>query len=135
VRTFTADLRRVAAGGSALDPEVVELMLARAGRFGGAVGGLTPRQLEVLALMAQGRSNAGIAAALVLTEKAIVQHTSNIYDALGLPVDADDHRRVLAVVRYLDAAAAGALRPPQPESARGRGGRDHGEARASTRAR
>lgn len=112
VRTFTADLRRVAAGGSALDPEVVELMLARAGRFGGAVGGLTPRQLEVLALMAQGRSNAGIAAALVLTEKAIVQHTSNIYDALGLPVDADDHRRVLAVVRYLDAAAAGALRPP-----------------------
>jgi len=106
VRTFTVDLRRVAAGGTALDPEVVEVMVARAGRLDGAVGALTPRQLEVLALMAQGRSNAGIAASLVLTEKAVVQHTSRIYDALGLPLDADDHRRVLAVVRYLDVAGA-----------------------------
>ncbi|MDP3952088.1 response regulator transcription factor [Microbacterium sp.] len=101
VRTFTADIRRVAAGGTALDPEVVSVMVARASRGATALGRLTPRQLEVLGLMAEGRSNAAIAAQLVLTEKAVVQHTSNIYDALGLPVDADDHRRVLAVIRHL----------------------------------
>ena len=55
--------------------------------------------------MAEGRSNAGIASQLHLSEKAVVQHTSNIYDAFGLPVDADDHRRVLAVIRYLAAAS------------------------------
>lgn len=106
VTTFTSDLRRVAAGGTALDPEVVAVMVTRASRVSGAVGSLTPRQLEVLGLMAEGRSNAGIASQLVLSEKAIVQHTSNIYDALGLPVDADDHRRVLAVVRYLSSAGS-----------------------------
>ena len=105
VTTFTADLRRVAAGGTALDPEVVSVMVTRASRGDGVVAGLTPRQVDVLTLMAQGRSNAAIAATLFLTEKAVVQHTSNIYDALGLPVDADDHRRVLAVIRYLEAAA------------------------------
>lgn len=110
VRTFTTDLRRVAEGGTALDPEVVSLMVTRASRGDGVIAGLTPRQLEVLALMAEGRSNAGIASALFLTEKAVVQHTSNIYDALGLPVDADDHRRVLAVVRYLETAGAGSRR-------------------------
>lgn len=104
VPTFTADLRRVASGGTALDPDVVSVMLARAGIIGGAVGTLTPRQLEVLGLMAQGRSNAAIASELFLSEKSVVQHTSHIYDAFGLPVDADDHRRVLAVVRYLTAA-------------------------------
>lgn len=104
VRTFTSDIRRVAGGGTALDPEVVSVLVARASRGASAVGRLTPRQLEVLGLMAEGRSNAGIAAQLVLSEKAIVQHTSNIYDALGLPLDADDHRRVLAVIRYLQAA-------------------------------
>ena len=109
VKTFTADLRRVAEGGTALDPEVVSVIVARATRASGAVGGLTPRQREVLGLMAEGRSNAGIAGQLFLTEKAVVQHTSNIYDALDLPVDADDHRRVLAVVRYLQ--AAGSTRP------------------------
>ncbi|WP_223622214.1 response regulator transcription factor [Microbacterium sp. EST19A] len=104
VRTFTADIRRVAAGGTALDPEVVSVLVARASRGASAMANLTPRQLEVLGLMAQGRSNAAIAAQLVLSEKAVVQHTSRIYDALGLPVDADDHRRVLAVVRHLQAA-------------------------------
>lgn len=105
VTTFTADLRRVAAGGTALDPEVVSVLVARASRASGAVGSLTPRQLEVLTLMAEGRSNARIAAELYLTEKAVVQHTSKIYDALGLPLDADDHRRVLAVIRFLRAVA------------------------------
>ncbi|KDA05097.1 LuxR family transcriptional regulator [Microbacterium sp. CH12i] len=104
VRTFTADVRRVAAGGTALDPEVVSVLVARASRGTSAVGRLTPRQVEVLGLMTEGRSNAAIAAQLVLSEKAVVQHTSHIYDALGLPVDADDHRRVLAVVRHLQAA-------------------------------
>ena len=105
VTTFTDDLRRVAAGGTALDPEVVSVMVSRASRMSGAVGSLTTRQLEVVGLMAEGRSNAGIASQLHLSEKAVVQHTSNIYDAFGLPVDADDHRRVLAVIRYLAAAS------------------------------
>jgi DNA-binding NarL/FixJ family response regulator len=108
VTTFTSDLRRVAAGGTALDPEVVSVMVTRASRVSGVVGSLTSRQLEVLGLMAEGRSNARIASQLVLSEKAVVQHTSNIYDALGLPVDADDHRRVLAVIRFL--ADAGSVR-------------------------
>ena len=77
-------------------------MMARASRASGVVRGLTERQLEVLGLIAEGSSNAAIAAMLVVTEKAIVQHTSNIYDALGLSVDADDHRRVLAVIRFLE---------------------------------
>lgn len=80
-------------------------MMTRADRAGGQVRKLTPRQGEVLALVAQGRSNAWIASALYLTEKAVVQHTSNIYDALGIPVTADDHRRVLAVIRYLEGQA------------------------------
>jgi DNA-binding NarL/FixJ family response regulator len=105
VTTFTADLRRVAEGGTALDPEVVAVMVSRASMVSGAVGSLTPRQREVLGLMAEGRSNAGIASQLHLTEKAVVQHTSNIYDAFGLPIDADDHRRVLAVVRFLATAS------------------------------
>ncbi len=104
VRTFTADLRRVEAGGTALDPEVVAVLVSRASKVSGAVGALTARQLEVLGLMAEGRSNAHIAARLGTSEKAVVQHTSKIYDAFGLPVDADDHRRVLAVIRYLSEA-------------------------------
>lgn len=102
---FLEDLTRVAEGGTVLDPEVVGLMLSRAENTGGAVRQLTRRQREVLTLMAEGRSNAGIAGALVLTEKAVVQHTSHIYDALGIPVAADDHRRVLAVIRYLEGLA------------------------------
>lgn len=105
VNTFTSSLRRVAEGGTVLDPEVVSVMVARASRGDGVIGALTARQREVLGLMAEGRSNAAIATQLFLSEKAVVQHTSNIYDALGLPVDADDHRRVLAVVRFLAASA------------------------------
>ncbi|WP_022885664.1 response regulator [Glaciibacter superstes] len=101
VDTFCADLRRVAAGGTALDPDVVGVMVKRARLADGDVARLTPRQQEVMALMAEGRSNGWIASRLVVTEKAVVQHASRIYDALGLPVDADDHRRVLAVIRYL----------------------------------
>ncbi len=89
VRTFTQALRRVVRGGTALDPDVVEILLSRAQVLGGGVERLTPRQRE------------GIAGAIGFSEKAVVQHTSKIYDALGLAVDADDHRRVLAVLRYL----------------------------------
>jgi len=106
VRTFTADLRRVQAGGTALDPDVVAVLVSRATKTSGPIGYLTPRQLEVLGLMAEGRSNAHIAARLGTSEKAIVQHTSKIYDTFGLPVAADDHRRVLAVIHYLAAAGA-----------------------------
>jgi DNA-binding NarL/FixJ family response regulator len=95
---FCRDLRRVAEGGVALDPEVITAMLA--GRDE-AVEQLSTRRREVLALIAQGRSNAGIARVLGISEKSVVAHTSGIYDALGLARDVDDHRRVLAVVRYL----------------------------------
>jgi DNA-binding NarL/FixJ family response regulator len=99
--TFVRDARRVAEGGTVLDPEVVTVMVARARRDGDAIDRLTPRQAEVLALVAEGRSNAAIARRLVITEKAVVQHVSHIYDQLGLGVSEDDHRRVLAVARYL----------------------------------
>jgi DNA-binding NarL/FixJ family response regulator len=84
-----------------LDPEVVSAMLARARRDSDAIDQLTPRQTEVLALVAEGRSNAAIARRLVISEKAVVQHISRIYDQLGLIASEDDHRRVLAVARYL----------------------------------
>ncbi len=100
-KTFCSDLRRVGSGGAVLDPEVVREMLGGGRR--GPVDELTERQRSVLALMAEGRSNAGIAAELVLTEKAVVKHVSNIYEALGIELSANDHRRVLAVVRYLSA--------------------------------
>ncbi|WP_127820570.1 response regulator transcription factor [Microbacterium sp. CPCC 204701] len=102
IGTFLEDLERVAGGGTALDPDVVAVMVGRARHSEAAVGGLTPRQQEVLALVAEGRSNASIGAKLFLTEKAVVQHVSRIYDALGLPPDADTHRRVQAVIRYLN---------------------------------
>ena len=102
IGTFLEDLERVAQGGTALDPDVVAVMVGRARHSEVAVGRLTARQQEVLALVAEGRSNGSIAAKLFLTEKAVVQHVSRIYDALGLPPDADTHRRVQAVVRYLN---------------------------------
>lgn len=95
---FCADLRHVAGGGTALDPEVVTAMLTRRDD---AVERLSPRRIEVLALIAQGRSNAAISRLLGISEKSVVAHTSGIYDTLGLADDPDDHRRVLAVVRYL----------------------------------
>lgn len=101
VETFCDDLRRIAAGGAVIDPEVVAIMVARARLDDSVIGRLTPRQHEVLKLVAEGRSNGYIAAELVITEKAVVQHTSRIYDALGLPNDDDGHRRVLAVLKYL----------------------------------
>jgi DNA-binding NarL/FixJ family response regulator len=101
VPTFFDDLHRVAAGGTALDPEVVQLMLGHARRGADPLSRLTERQGEVLALIAQGRSNSAIAARLQISEKAVVAHTSRIYTELDIPHDADDHRRVLAVLRYL----------------------------------
>ena len=100
-QSFCADLERVAGGGTVFDPEVVAAMLARARRDDNALDRLTPRQRQVLGLIAEGRSNAGIARRLVITEKAVVQHISRIYDQLGLQSTDDDHRRVLAVARYL----------------------------------
>src|SRR3712207_4226988 len=78
IDTFTEDLRRIAAGGTVLDPEVVSLMVAHARGQHGALDRLTPRQLQVLALMSQGRTNASIARTLSITERAVVQHTSHI---------------------------------------------------------
>ncbi|WP_138734556.1 response regulator transcription factor [Modestobacter excelsi] len=101
IDTFTDDLRRVAAGGTVLDPEVVSLMVARARGHHDALDRLTPRQQQVLALMSEGRTNAAIARTLSITERAVVQHTSHIYDELDLALSDDDHRRVLAVIRYL----------------------------------
>ncbi len=98
---FCADVRRVCAGGTVLDPELVGTLLGRARPDGDPLDALTDRQRDVLALMAEGRSNAAIAERLVISEKAVVKHVSNVYDQLGLSTDADDHRRVLAVVRYL----------------------------------
>jgi DNA-binding NarL/FixJ family response regulator len=103
VETFCDDLRRIHAGGAVIDPEVVAIMMARASLDGTPTGRLTARQHEVLTLVAEGRTNASIAAALVISEKAVVQHTSRIYDTLGLTVDDDGHRRVLAVLKYLAA--------------------------------
>jgi DNA-binding NarL/FixJ family response regulator len=104
INRFLDDLRTVADGGTVLDPEVIAMLVARAKVADSAIASLTPRQSEVLALMAEGLSNAKIASRMFVTEKAVVQHTSRIYDALGLPPDADAHRRVMAVIRYLTEA-------------------------------
>ncbi|MET9463927.1 response regulator transcription factor [Streptomyces sp. NPDC006544] len=104
VEEFIDALRRVAGGGTALDPQVVAQLLLR--RRGGPdpLERLTPREREVLALMAEGRSNAGIAAELVVSESAVAKHINNIFAKLDLPVADGDHRRVLAVLRFLDGA-------------------------------
>jgi DNA-binding NarL/FixJ family response regulator len=93
-------VRRVARGGSALDPEVVQRMVARP-RTGSPINALTPRERDVLALMAEGRSNGAIAARLVVTVGAIENHVTAIFDKLGLHPEPEDHRRVLAVLKYL----------------------------------
>ena len=100
VDTFTDAVRRVAGGGSALDPEVVALLLGRRRRED-PLEALTPREREVLGLMAEGRSNAAIAAALVVTERAVEKHVTSIFTKLDLTPASEDHRRVLAVLRYL----------------------------------
>ncbi|KQX73777.1 MULTISPECIES: response regulator transcription factor [Aeromicrobium] len=103
VVTFVEAVRSVAAGGTVLDPEVVSALIARA-PGDGPVARLTPREREVLGLMAEGRSNAAIAAALFVTEKAISKHTSNIFMKLDLDPDDDgSNRRVMAVITYLQA--------------------------------
>jgi DNA-binding NarL/FixJ family response regulator len=101
VEEFSRDVRRVGDGGTVLDPEVVAMLVARSRRDRHALDRLTARQIEVLGLMAQGRSNAAIARQLDISDKAVVFHVSHIYDQLDLPASDDDHRRVLAVVRYL----------------------------------
>jgi DNA-binding NarL/FixJ family response regulator len=102
VDDFLDALRRVAAGGSALDPEVVQRMLGRQ-RHDSPLDELTPREREVVALMAEGRSNQGIAERLVITERAVQKHATNIFRKLGLTASSDDHRRVLAVLTFLNA--------------------------------
>ena len=97
---FTDALDRVAAGGTALDPEVVSQLLAASRRAGG-LAILTNREREVLALMAEGRSNRAIAARFAISERVVQKHVGNIFSKLGLPPSDADHRRVLAVLRYL----------------------------------
>ncbi|MFN8111041.1 MAG: response regulator transcription factor [Thermoleophilia bacterium] len=103
VGEFVEAVRRVAGGGTALDPEVVSQLLVRS-RRNDPLEGLTPRETDVLRLMAEGRSNAGIAAAMVVTEGAVEKHVSAIFGKLGLPQADLDHRRVLAVLRWIEGA-------------------------------
>ena len=100
VAEFVAALERVAAGGTALDPEVISQLLRRPGA---GLARLTAREREVLALMAEGRSNAGIAAGLTLSGGAVEKHIASIFGKLSLEPEAGDNRRVLAVLRYLRA--------------------------------
>ncbi|OLB73477.1 MAG: DNA-binding response regulator [Actinobacteria bacterium 13_2_20CM_2_71_6] len=100
IAEFVDALARVAAGGTALDPEVVGKLLSVSRRPDG-VATLTPRERDVLALMAEGRSNAGIATALVVSAGVVEKHVANIFGKLGLPQSESDNRRVLAVLRYL----------------------------------
>jgi DNA-binding NarL/FixJ family response regulator len=105
VDAFVDAVSRVAAGGSALDPEVVARMLGRRGAQS-PVASLTPREREVLAAMAEGKSNQGIADALFVTEAAVEKHVTNIFHKLGLAPTSTEHRRVLAVLTYLQSSAS-----------------------------
>ena len=104
VGEFVEAVQRVADGGTALDPQVVAQLLLR--RDSDPLDRLTPRERDVLGLMAEGRSNAGIAEALTVSESAVAKHINNIFAKLDLPVIDTDHRRVLAVLRFLGAAQA-----------------------------
>jgi DNA-binding NarL/FixJ family response regulator len=99
VSTFVDALRQVAAGGTVLDPEVVSQLLIR--HRSDPLDRLTPRESEVLSLMAEGRSNSGIAGALVVSESAVAKHVNSIFTKLDLPLVDGDHRRVLAVLQFL----------------------------------
>ncbi|MFH8223678.1 response regulator [Streptomyces sp. NPDC018057] len=103
VDEFADALRRVASGGTALDPQVVAQLLVR--RHSDPLDRLTPRERDVLALMAGGRSNSGIAAELVVSESAVAKHINSIFTKLDLPRADADHRRVLAVLRFLGVAS------------------------------
>jgi DNA-binding NarL/FixJ family response regulator len=100
VKEFVAAVRRVAEGGSAIDPTIISQLLGRR-RDSSPLERVTPREREVLELMAEGRSNQGIAERLVITERAVQKHITGIFDKLGLTVSCDDHRRVLAVLAFL----------------------------------
>jgi DNA-binding NarL/FixJ family response regulator len=100
VTEFTDAIARVAAGGTALDPEVVAGLL-NASRHASVLGTLTDRERDVLALMAEGRSNSAIADCLLVSERAVEKHISNIFSKLGLEPSDSCHRRVLAVLAYL----------------------------------
>lgn len=102
VSEFLGAVRRVGEGGTALDPEVVAQLLARSRRQD-PLERLSPREAEVLALMAEGRTNPAIARQLVVSDKAVEKHVGNIFMKLDLPPATDDHRRVLAVLRWLEA--------------------------------
>jgi DNA-binding NarL/FixJ family response regulator len=102
LRGFTDAVRRVAEGGSVLDPDVVARLVGRQ-RMAGPLDDLTPRERDVLKLIAEGRSNAGIAAELVVTVAAIERHVTSIFEKLGLRQSREAHRRVLAVLTYLQA--------------------------------
>jgi DNA-binding NarL/FixJ family response regulator len=102
VDEFTAAVRRVAGGGTALDPEVVSRLVGRR-RGTGPLDELTPRERDVLELIAEGRSNQAIASKLAITERAVEKHVTSIFGKLDLPASAEDHRRVLAVLAYLNA--------------------------------
>ncbi len=99
VGDFVDGVRRVLAGGTVIDPEVIAAIMSRQRQE--PVDRLTPREREVLALIAEGRSNAAIAAQLFVTEKAVTKHTNSIFTKLDLPVAPDDNRRVLAVLAWL----------------------------------
>jgi DNA-binding NarL/FixJ family response regulator len=99
---FTDAVRRVAGGGSALDPDVVARLVGRKQKAS-SIDGLTPRERDVLTLIAEGRSNAGIARELVVTVAAVERHVTSIFDKFGLHQSPDQHRRVLAVLTYLKA--------------------------------
>lgn len=101
VRAFLDAVHRVAAGGTVLDRQVVAELMAPGGRKGQGLDNLTVREREVLQLIAEGRSNAGIAEALVVTPGAVEKHITSIFAKLELPAQSDDHRRVLAVLAYL----------------------------------
>ncbi len=102
LRIFTDAVRRVAEGGSVLDPDVVARLVNR-NRTAGPLDSLTPRERQVMALIAEGRSNAGIAQELLVTVAAIERHVTSIFDKLGLQASPEAHRRVLAVLKYLHA--------------------------------
>ena len=101
VNEFCAAVKRVAEGGSALDPTVVSQLVGRR-RRDDPVSDLTPRETEVLELMAEGRSNQAIGERLFITPRAVEKHVTSIFGKLGLPATAEDHRRVLAVLAYLN---------------------------------
>jgi DNA-binding NarL/FixJ family response regulator len=109
IEEFADAVRRVADGGSVLDPEVVRWMLGRQ-RDTSPLAELTPREREVLGLIAEGCSNEGVARRIFVTQRAVEKHVTSIMSKLDLPLEPDAHRRVLAVLAYLDDAAAGAAR-------------------------